>query len=311
MSPIPGSVHDRWDTPSFELDPVAPRTGPFVHQDLLETWWRHRGGKGEVCILDSGEGLVPLWMWDGNLRFIGEEELIDYHSPLGTGTDELIAGFVRELEPGTELRFDSLPQEAAGIVSRGLAAAGVPTEPVRHEVAAVLDLPASYEDWLSSLGRKERHEVRRKLRRFEEAGGLPKPERNGTPEAVRVFCELHRKAGGEKGEFMTAEMEAYFTSLHEHAGGVVDILSGPQGAPVAAAFGFEDDAAYYLYNSAYEPAASSLSPGIVLLSALVRRAIHTGRQTFDFLKGDEDYKFRHGARPRPLYEIRAVVGGPP
>lgn len=311
MSAARRSVHDRWDTPSFHLDPVAPRTGPFVRRRVLETWWRHRGARGELCLLDSGEGLVPLCRWRDALRFVGEDDLIDYHSPLGTGAADLIAGFVAELEPGTKLHFDSLPHEAAEVVSGGLVAAGLPADPVQHEVAAVLDLPASHEDWLASLGRKERHEVRRKLRRFEEAGGVPRPERGEGIDAVHTFCEMHRSAGGEKGEFMTEEMERYFTSLHERAGGVVDILFGPKGAPVAAAFGFEDEDAYYLYNSGYEPDASSLSPGIVLLSALVRKAIRSEKHTFDFLKGDENYKFRHGARARPLYELRAVVGGTP
>ena len=78
---------------------------------------------------------------------------------------------------------------------------------------------------------------------------------------------------------------------------------GEDGSPVAAAFGFEDDVAYYLYNSAFDPSAGRVSPGVVLVSLLIERAIATGKTIFDFLKGDEPYKFRLGAEPRPLFEV--------
>jgi CelD/BcsL family acetyltransferase involved in cellulose biosynthesis len=77
---------------------------------------------------------------------------------------------------------------------------------------------------------------------------------------------------------------------------------------VAAAFGFEDEQAYYLYNSSFDPTVASASPGIVLCDTLIRSAIASGRRRFDFLKGGEGYKRQFGARPRPLF---AVVGSVP
>jgi len=59
--------------------------------------------------------------------------------------------------------------------------------------------------------------------------------------------------------------------------------------------------AYYLYNSASDPAVGHASPGVVLVSALFEDRIARGTRIFDFLKGDEPYKFRYGARPRPLF----------
>ena len=45
------------------------------------------------------------------------------------------------------------------------------------------------------------------------------------------------------------------------------------------------------------------SPGVVLFSAMIETEIERGAAVFDFLKGDEQYKFRHGAQPRQLYVI--------
>ncbi len=114
---------------------------------------------------------------------------------------------------------------------------------------------------------------------------------------------MHRLAGGSKGHFMTAGMEAFFGGLHERAGAVIDMLGGDDGVPVAAAFGFEDEDGYYLYNSAYDPETSHASPGVVLVGMLIERAIEAEKRVFDFLKGDEAYKFRLGAAPRPLFEV--------
>lgn len=274
----------------------------------MREWWTHRGGDGELQLIDSGLGLVPLCRQDGVLRFVGEADLIDYRSPLGNDSAEMISAHLESVEPGTPIHFDSLPSEAAAAVGAGFEAAGITVQRSQHDLTAVVSLPGSYSDWLHSLGRKQRHEVRRKQRRFERAGGKPTLTRFEGQEATAAFAALHRKAGGDKGAFMTEGMEAYFAALHQNAGGRIDVLEGPDGGPIAAAFGFEDDGAYYLYNSAYEPSAAYLSPGIVLVTSLIRSAVRSGKHTFDFLKGDEMYKFRLGAVARPLYEFSAVKG---
>jgi CelD/BcsL family acetyltransferase involved in cellulose biosynthesis len=303
-------VHQRWETEAFDLKPVAPFAGPFVGREFLRTWWEHRGS-GDLQLVEGDGGLVPLYLSEGSVRFVGETNLTDYHSPLGEGTAALVTEYVATLEDGVGIEFDSLSAEAADVVAAGLAGAGVQAKAVQHEIAAVLRLPDTYEDWLAGLDRRHRHEVRRKERRFEAAAGRVLLTRPSGTDAVARFAALHRMAGGTKGSFMTDDMEAFFAALHRDAGAVIDVLPGRDDAPVAAAFGFEDDEAYYLYNTAYDPAASEISAGIVLLTTLIRRAIKAGKGTFDFLKGDEAYKSRHGALPRPLYELRTTIGSVP
>lgn len=170
-----------------------------------------------------------------------------------------------------------------------------------HETAAVLTLPATFDDWLGSLGKKQRHEVRRKRRRFEENFGTIKIERH-TDDAIEAFCAMHRLSAGEKAGFMTEPMEDFFTELLASAGASIHLLTC-DGVPRAAAFGFETEDGYFYYNSAYDPAAAMSSPGIVLFSSMIKTEIERGAPVFDFLKGDEPYKFRHGAEPRRLYSI--------
>ena len=296
-------AHADWATPAFGLAPAAPMTGPFTRRSFLEAWWRRRGA-GDPLLVEGDGALLPLWDGGDAIRFLGEPDLTDYHSPLGAGAAALAGGFAGTLEAGTRLVLDSLPAEAADPLEAGLAAAGLAVHREVHEVAAVLDLPGDYESYLAGLSGKQRHEVRRKRRRFEEAFGPPSLERG--PGRFADFARMHRAAAGEKGSFLTQDLEGFFADLLGLPGTVLDVLLTADGSPVAAAFGFEDGDGYYLYNSAFDPDAGRASPGAVLVDLLVERSIGAGHRRFDFLKGDEAYKFRLGAVARPLSRLEAV-----
>jgi CelD/BcsL family acetyltransferase involved in cellulose biosynthesis len=296
-------THADWSTPAFGLAPAAPLTGPFTRRPFLEAWWRHRG-RGSPLLVEGDAGLLPLWDDGGTVRFLGEPDLTDYHSPLGPDPAAPAGAFAGSLAVGTRLVLDSLPVEAADPLEGALTAAGLAVRREVHEAAAVLDLPGDYGAYLEGLSGKQRHEVRRKRRRFEETFGPPILERG--PGRFDDFARMHRSAPGDKGEFLTDALEAFFADLLEVPGSVLDVLQAADGTPLASAFGFEDDDAYYLYNSAFDREAGGVSPGAVLVDLLIERAITTGRRRFDFLKGDEPYKFRLGAEARPLILLEAA-----
>jgi CelD/BcsL family acetyltransferase involved in cellulose biosynthesis len=297
-------IHTDLGVPAFSLPPLAPHTGPFSGRAFLETWWRHREDPdARLLVAADDRGLVPTVLSDGTLLLCGDADVTDYHTPRGEVTPELVRQLAAATGPGTPFRFDSLPAEAATAVETAVRTVADDVETAIHETAAVLTLPPSFHDWLMAIGKKERHETRRKRRRFTAELGEPKLQRMLGPEAVDTFVEMHRKARGDKGDFMDDRMAGLFADLHTDVGGAIDMLSGDDDRPVAAAFGFEDPAGYYLYNSAYDPAAGSVSPGVVLIAMLIEQTIDSGLATFDFLKGDETYKFRLGAEERPLHVV--------
>ncbi len=298
-----------WDCPGFSLPPIAGHVGPFPHRPFIEAVWRRRQSSDVAMPVQVEDALIPLRFDEGRslVSFVGHPDLVDYRSPLGeqTAVTTAMAAALDELHPGTEAVFDSLPEEAAAPLSKAMAEVGMDSEPAMHTVAAVLSLPGDPDTWLGQLGKKERHELRRKVRRFEAAFGPATLESHrGRGPWFDSFVELHRRAAGAKGSFLDDSMTEFFGDLAD-AGFQVDLLSATD-RPVAAAFSFEDDDAYYLYNSAYEPDDAAASPGVMLLWCLVHRAIEDGKSVFDFLKGNEAYKFRLGAEPRPLYELRAT-----
>lgn len=300
-------THTDWSTAGFDLPPFVEATGPFSGRPMLKAWWSVRGS-GEALFLESAAAFIPLHRVDNAFHLLGEADLFDYHTPRGSGVAALVAEWARELPAGTSLDLDSLPAEAADEFMTGLSKAGLSPTAEMHESAAVLHLDGDYDAYLAALHKKQRHETRRKGRRFTEILGEPRLVRADGSSAVANFAAMHRLSDGRKGQFMSEAMEQLFARLHASAGAVVDFLCGDGDEPVAAAFGFEDESGYFLYNSAYAPEAGAASPGIVLVSELIRRTIHHDHRRFDFLKGDEVYKYRLGAVARPLWRVSATVG---
>ena len=284
--------------------PVSPRIGPFANRHFLSTLWRHTALPGQVPrVLADDTGEVVLMEEAGGIGLLGHEDLVDYRSPLGDAVD-LLADRFRRLQSGRRFRFDSLPATSARVFSTALDRAGVAHRTVPHTAAALLELPGSFDDYLMSIGKKERHETRRKRRRFAAALGPPRIvtlEEAGP--ALEDFFRLHRRSRGSKGSFMTDRMAGMFADLLGGAGWRLDALYGDEPRLVAAVIGYADRSGYYLYNSAYDPDLGHASPGVVLLSELIRMAIGNGWEVFDFLKGEETYKLRMGARRRPLFVV--------
>ena len=181
-----------------------------------------------------------------------------------------------------------------------------------EEVCPVATLPegASLDDYLATLGKKERHEIRRKVRRAEAAGEVlltPSPD----PLAdLSAFIDLHQRRWGTDGLFPGteggAQSRVFFRRLFELFG-----ADGPlqlafltvEGRRIAACVSFETDDAVLYYNAGVDPDARDLSPGVVMVERLVRRALELGARRIDFLRGDEPYKYEWGAVDETIQRV--------
>lgn len=59
----------------------------------------------------------------------------------------------------------------------------------------------------------------------------------------------------------------------------------------ASNYGLDDGQCFYFYSAGYDQNFRQLSPGLVLTGLSIESAIQRGLQRFDFLRGDETYKF--------------------
>jgi CelD/BcsL family acetyltransferase involved in cellulose biosynthesis len=286
-----------------DLAPVAPAVGPFPRRAFLRTWLDALGGEVEPLTIDWDRGQLSLMRTPAGIEMMGEPDLTDYHSPLGSsGFEGAIALLLEEVGTSVELNLDSLPIEAADPLQAALTRAGLHSEKTIHETAMVLRLSRDVDEFYRSLSKRDRHELRRKRRRYESLIG-PVEHVSGGRFGFEEFVRLHRMASGDKGQFMNGDRLAFFSALFEQPDWRVDYLVTPAGKAAACLFGWFDEQGYYLYNSSYDPSLQSASPGLVVLQSMIEKSIDLGLEIFDFLKGDEDYKARLGADPRPLYRL--------
>jgi hypothetical protein len=293
-----------WEHPGWELPPAAGAVGPFPRRDFL----RIVAGDDHVELCATGDAALAVTWTDGRVRLSGEPDLTDYHTSLGGDVKPVIAELVDRVPPGTAIDFDSLPHPSAADIAAALESSGLEVSIDQHAMTAVVPLGRSFDDYLHDIGKKQRHEVRRKRRRYEEEVGPVVHETHRHVDwAFEEFIRLHRLSAGEKGDFMDPRHERMFRLLAATAGWRLDMLRIP-GTDRAAAclFSYSDDEGIYLYNSAYDPGLAAASPGIAIIGTMIETAIGEGLPRFDFLKGDEEYKFRLGAEARPLYRVKAT-----
>jgi CelD/BcsL family acetyltransferase involved in cellulose biosynthesis len=210
---------------------------------------------------------------------------------------------------------DPAADELAVAFGAHLAADGWTVVREREEVCPILDLQPGldYDGYLGTLGKKERHEVRRKVRRAEAAGDV-RLERSTDPIGdLDEFVDLHQKKWGADGLFPPtpggAQSRAFFRGLFEHCGpdGLIALhFLAVGGRRIAAGIWFDDGETLYFYNAGVDPEARELSPGVVLVARSIEMALQAGRSRFDFLRGDEPYKYGWGAVDVPIQRLLVV-----
>ncbi len=182
----------------------------------------------------------------------------------------------------------------------------------REDVCPVVTLPvgAGIEEYVATLGKKERHEIRRKVRRAEAAGPVRFDDSPDPLADLETFIELHQKKWGEKGLFPAtpggAQSRVLFRRLFELYGpdGLLRLaFLSVAGKRIAAGIYLATDQGYLYYNAGVDPDARDLSPGVLMVHALMARALSAGVQRLDFLRGNESYKYEWGAVDEPIQRL--------
>jgi CelD/BcsL family acetyltransferase involved in cellulose biosynthesis len=300
-----------------ERDPDATL---FQSPDFLKPYWEELGGELRVAIVTGGGepvAFAPFELVDGVLRFVGGTEVTDYQGPVAipeareAAAKELLAA-LPALEGWEVADLRGLPEDGAWlpVLSGAARDAGLAVEEHDDGVAPLLELPGSWDAYLDGLKGKLRHEIRRKDRRLREAfpdARLVDASADTLDADLDRFLAWHRASPGPKGSFMDPAMELFFRRLARalHPPGVFRQGGGRKLAGVIA---FRSGTSLLLYNSAYDHDLAKLSPGMVLLSDLIRELIEAGCERLDMLKGDLEYKYRFGPRPRRVRRLRLARG---
>jgi len=319
---------DRWDVfdePTWNglLDRSA---APVVFQtwQWQTNWWNVFGRGRQLRLLqvtdEKGQlvGVLPLYAESGStLRLVGGVDVSDYLDLLAVqGREEEVWTALLQQRAAEHDVWDLHCLRAASpsvAVLQSLAPIhGLSVRVEREEGCPTLALPPGWEAYLGRLSGKDRHELRRKMRRlWRELPGAVVRSSTRLAEldaAMGEFLTLHRKSKLGKARFMDPPMEAFFRAVAAdlaRAGWLRLWFLDFPGDPLAACLCLEYRGSVLLYNSGFDPERGALSPGIVLLAHVVKDAIERGLSRFDFLRGEEPYKYAFGAAPEDLFH--AVV----
>lgn len=294
---------------------------PFHHPVWHRAWWAHFGACRTPVYLTVREGqtlagVVPLMREGERLSLAGDPEVCDYTDVPVTPAAQvaLLPEVLTAVDalPWRTFHVWGLPEDAPALaaIQDWAECRGYDVERDFEAVCPRVALAADWEGYLAGLSKKDRHELRRKLRRFAEAGGnvslhmLRDPaELDG---ALDTFFHLHRISRHDKAQFMTPAMESFFREMTTGlaAEGLARLyLIEVNDAAVAALIAFRGGDELLLYNSGYDPAFAHVSVGLVSKAMALQSAIAEGLTTFDFLRGAEPYKYDLGATDRIVRQI--------
>jgi CelD/BcsL family acetyltransferase involved in cellulose biosynthesis len=296
---------------------------PFLTWQFQTTWSRAfaDGPLRLLGVQDGGGewlGALPLVESPGPdgpvLRLVGGVDVADYLDVVAVaGREEevwkaLLAALADLPWRMLDLRPVVETSPTAALLPALARAAGFSCRLEPVDRCPVIDLPPTWDAYLASLSGKDRHELRRKLRRAEAAG--PRVEVARTPAGIAAamdsFVALHRRSKVGKARFMDERMEAFFREVgtaFAAAGWAALWVLWLDKRPAAALFCLEYAGSVSLYNSGFDPEARALSPGVVLIARTIEDGIARGFRRYDFLRGEEPYKYGFGAVPTEVLRI--------
>jgi CelD/BcsL family acetyltransferase involved in cellulose biosynthesis len=179
----------------------------------------------------------------------------------------------------------------------------------------ILELPASWEDYLASISKSHRKQLRRLERDVVESGRVHWHQTSSPDELARgweILVDLHqrrRRSLGEPGCFASR-------TFHDFHGEVVGRLFANHqlrlswleldGTPAAAEYHFAGDTTTFAYQGGVDPLRLAEEPGRMSTICCLQAAIAEGHRRIDFMRGDEPYKAHWRAVALPTYDYRVV-----
>ena len=319
---------------------------PFLRHEYLRTWWETRGGgewpDSELTVVTAHKdghlaGVAPLFAAKNReaepaLLLLGSIEISDYLDVI-VRPDDLVpfmhglldflgtsgpAGLsVPAPEAGSKpwkvLDWQNLPETSPTLAAlkkeaetRGWA---YTQEKTYH--APSIPLPGDFETYLCGIDKKQRHEIRRKMRRSLEGDNDVRwyiVSDGATLEAeVDTFLAMMAEEP-DKAKFLTGEMrrQMHLSCRAAFENGWLQLaFLAVDGQCAAGYLNFDYMNRIWVYNSGIDRRFLELSPGWVLLGHLLQWANENKRTEFDFMRGNEEYKYRFGAKDN--YVLRAKV----
>jgi CelD/BcsL family acetyltransferase involved in cellulose biosynthesis len=304
----------------------------FITPEFQEVWWKTLGN-GELQVItirtDQGQlvGIAPLFRFRNSegriqLSFIGCVDVSDYldfivHREHKENVYQQIVQYLQgQQDTWQDVFLCSIPHNSPSLnlLEKQTNTLNFPSwqwQQTQQDVCPVINLPGSWDEYLAAVGKKQRHEIKRKWEKlFRETQSSFEEIRGGQDleSAITDFISLHQKSSQEKKSFWDEAHEKFFYQFAQRAAEKQWLrlyFLRIDDRRVACMLGFEYNNLFYLYNSGFDADQYyQFSVGNVLTAYTIQQAIEAGNARYDFLRGDEEYKFRFGAVAEPVYDLK-------
>jgi CelD/BcsL family acetyltransferase involved in cellulose biosynthesis len=306
---------------------------PFLRHEYITAWWQGLGGgewsHGELHIItarsEDGKliGIAPLFETENRdgepaLMLLGSVEISDYLDLIARPEDipafleAILEHLASDVTPASNLLdwynlLDSSPTLPALQATSDKFGWRVSQQALQH--CPYIPLPGDWEKYICSIDKKQRHEVRRKMRRAEEHY-LPvrwyiSQDASKLDQEIDGFLDL-MACDPNKAKFLTPAMRDQMRLIMQvaHRAGWLQLaFIEVNGEKAAGYLNFDYMNHIWVYNSGLDFRFSELSLGWVLLGHLLEWANQHKRQYFDFMRGDERYKYQFGAVDRQVVRV--------
>lgn len=255
---------------------------PFSTSDWVSAWHETIGKEWELLLLSINDDVIAPFARQGNeIILAGGQEVADYLDIIGP--DEKKVAAWQEIKiylKGNTLHLHNVPENSPTVKC---------FEMQKEDTTPVTELP-------QVLSKKNQHEMERKIRKFErENKNITFVENND----IDILLSL-MKLDPRKKEFLAPDMEAFFRKIHT-MGTITKLLV--ENKPVAALLAFRVGDVIMSYNSGY----SESTAGFYLKAMHIKRAADAGIKIYNFLQGNERYKYELGGRDFFVYKTDVLL----
>jgi CelD/BcsL family acetyltransferase involved in cellulose biosynthesis len=274
---------------------------PFQSPAWLIPWARHFTSDN-LCVLTFriGEELIavaPFYRWEGKLFLLGNgisDELDlcfhrDYASRIAAEVGNWLA--TRQYE-FNQLRSDSVLCGESSL----------PGDPCLVLALQHSRVPGDQITKLNYYRRRAAKNGEMTIRRIRAGEGMP------------LLFDLHASRWKEKqetGVLADGNVQAFHRAAADRLeqNGLLRLyLCAINAEPMGALYAFADPRQTFYYLSGFAPEWHLLSPGTLLIGHAIDEAMREGHRAFNFLRGQERYKYSWGAVEQPRY--RAMQESP-
>ncbi len=314
------SVADIWKSVLSQIS----KHSIFQTIEWQKTWYSIFGENNNLNILEISHkqkiiGIAPFMLHkDNKLTLIGSKDVYDYQDFLVIPNHETEffneIGLYIKSSNHTSIEINSIPENSTTIPFMDKLAESNKWdfEQSTEDVCPLLKLPESWESYFSILNKKDRHELRRKFRRLDDQSDHTIQQLTTSEDIINSmddFFTLMSKSGHHKAEFLTPIMKVYFEKL------CIELSKENwtrlyfmeiDNKKVSACIAFDYNNIRYLYNSGFDPDYQNLSCGLLLNATSLKDSIEHNFESFDFLRGDESYKYHLGAQDTTIYTIKLI-----